>query len=440
VTTHATPDADVIVVGAGPGGAASAYHLAARGLDVLLLEKTHFPREKVCGDGLTPRAVAQLLKMGVDTSESAGWVRNRGLRVVADDAAIELDWPALQDFPDYGLTRTRLDFDQILADRAVDAGAKLLTGVKVTAPVFDLAGRVAGVTAVQGGEHVTFRAPLVIAADGVSGRLALALGLKRDERRPMGVAVRQYYRSEAKHDDDYLESWLALRTAAEPDVLQPGYGWIFGLGDGRVNVGLGVLNSSEGYGKTDYRALLRDWLANTPEAWGLREEANADGPVRGAALPMGFNRTPHYSRGLMLVGDAGGMVNPFNGEGIAYAVEAGETAARVAAAALRAPNTPRREAALRSYAARMDDLWGSYYRMGGIFVHLIGQPAVMRLCTEHGLKRPALMRLVLKLLANLTDRPGRDTADRIVNGMRIVTPGLGRSNLRPAGFTTERRV
>ncbi|MCD0444822.1 geranylgeranyl reductase family protein [Glycomyces sp. A-F 0318] len=432
MTTHATPDADVIVVGAGPGGAASAYHLAARGLDVLLLEKTHFPREKVCGDGLTPRAVAQLLKMGVDT-EAPGWVRNRGLRVVADGAAIELDWPALEHFPDYGLTRTRLDFDQILADRAVAAGAKLLTGAKVTAPVFDLAGRVAGVTAVRDGEHVTFRAPLVIAADGVSGRLALALGLKRDEKRPMGVAVRQYYRSAAKHDDDYLESWLALRTAAEPDVLQPGYGWIFGLGDGRVNVGLGVLNSSEGYGKTDYRALLRDWLANTPEEWGLADEANADGPVRGAALPMGFNRTPHYSRGLMLVGDAGGMVNPFNGEGIAYAVEAGEAAAQVAAAALKAPNTPRREAILRSYAGRMDELWGSYYRMGGIFVQLIGHPTVMRLCTEHGLQRPALMRVVLKLLANLTDRPGRDTADRIVNGMRLVTPGLGRAKARSAG-------
>ncbi|WP_051703835.1 geranylgeranyl reductase family protein [Glycomyces sp. NRRL B-16210] len=439
MTTHAAPDADVIVVGAGPGGSAAAYHLATRGLDVLLLEKTRFPREKVCGDGLTPRSVAQLLKMGVDTSESAGWIRNRGLRVVADGISIELDWPTLDHFPDYGLTRTRLDFDQILADRAVAAGAKLLTGVKVTAPVFDLAGRVSGVTAVADGEHRTYKAPLVIAADGVSGRLALALGLKRDESRPMGVAVRQYYRSEAKHDDDYLESWLALRTANEPDVLQPGYGWIFGLGDGRVNVGLGVLNSSEGYQGTDYRALLRDWLANTPEEWGLADEANADGPVRGAALPMGFNRTPHYSRGLMLVGDSGGMVNPFNGEGIAYAIEAGEIAAQTAAEALRAPNVPRREAALRSYAGRMDRLWGSYYRMGGIFVHLIGQPAVMKLCTEHGLKRPALMRVVLKLLANLTDQPGRDAADRIVNGMRLVTPGLSRPAARLAS-STERRL
>jgi flavin-dependent dehydrogenase len=141
----------------------------------------------------------------------------------------------------------------------------------------------------------------------------------------------------------------------------------------------------------------------------------------------------------MLVGDSGGMVNPFNGEGIAYAVEAGEVAAAVVADALRARSVPRREAVLRTYADRMDDLWGSYYRMGGIFSHLIGKPTVMRLCTEHGLKRPALMRVVLKLLANLTDRPGRDTADRIVNGMRIVTPSLGRAHVRLASFT-ERRV
>ncbi len=434
MTTHATPDADVIVVGAGPGGSAAAYHLARRGLDVLLLEKSGFPREKVCGDGLTPRSVAQLLKMGVDTSESAGWMRNRGLRVVADDTVIELDWPVLQSFPEYGLTRTRYDFDQLLADRAVAVGADLRTGVQVTAPIFDLAGRVAGVTARSQGSTVTYRAPIVIAADGVSGRLALALGIKRNPARPMGVAVRQYYRSEAKHDDAYLESWLALRTADEPDVLQPGYGWIFGLGDGRVNAGLGVLNSSADYGKTNYRVLLRDWLDSTPEAWGLRDPAAADGPVRGAALPMGFNRVPHYSRGLMLVGDSGGMVNPFNGEGIAYAIESGEIAAEVVATALRQPNAPRREAHLKRYPELMSRRFGSYYRMGEVFVQLIGRPQIMKICTERGLRHPALMRLVLKLLANLTDSPGGDFADRLVNGLRVVTPSRGRSGVQFAAF------
>ncbi|WP_100447785.1 geranylgeranyl reductase family protein [Glycomyces xiaoerkulensis] len=426
MTTQSTPDADVIVVGAGPGGSAAAYYLARRGLDVLLLEKTAFPREKVCGDGLTPRSVAQLLKMGIDTSPEAGWTRNRGLRVVADETVLELDWPALQSFPDYGLTRTREDFDDLLAERAVEAGASLRTGVQVTAPEFDAAGRVCGVTGKHEGEPVRYRAPLVIAADGVSGRLALSLGIKRNPDRPMGVAVRQYYKSPAKHADEYLESWLALRTAERPEELQPGYGWIFGLGDGRVNVGLGVLNSSVGYGKTNYRSLLRDWLAGTPEAWGLREESAADGPPRGAALPMGFNRVPHYSRGLMLVGDSGGMVNPFNGEGIAYALESADIAADTAAEALRQPTAPRREAVLRRYPERMTGHLGSYYRMGEVFVRLIGHPAVMAACTRYGLRSPALMRIVLKLLANLTDSPGGDLADRVVNGLRVATPELGR--------------
>src|SRR3954462_15630493 len=93
--------ADVIVVGAGPGGSAAAYHLANAGLDVLLLEKTEFPREKVCGDGLTPRAVKQLIKMGVDISEDAGWLHNKGLRVIGGGSRIQLDWPDLAGYPNY---------------------------------------------------------------------------------------------------------------------------------------------------------------------------------------------------------------------------------------------------------------------------------------------------------------------------------------------------
>src|SRR4029453_16188806 len=118
-------DADVIVVGAGPGGSATAFHLARPGLNTLLLEKTQFPREKVCGDGLPPRAVKQLVKMGVDTSEKAGWLRNKGLRVIGGGIRLELDWPDLASFPNYGLPRTPLDFDQLLATRAVEAGAVL---------------------------------------------------------------------------------------------------------------------------------------------------------------------------------------------------------------------------------------------------------------------------------------------------------------------------
>jgi menaquinone-9 beta-reductase len=416
-------DADVIVVGAGPAGATAAYYLAAAGRSVLLLEKTKLPREKVCGDGLTPRAVHALIAMGIDTSEAGpgeqGWLRNRGLRVYGGGRMLELDWPDLASYPDYGLVRTRYDFDELLARHAVSAGAKLVELCTVDSPVQDRDGRVIGVAARLGPdrEPVTYRAPVVIAADGVSGRLALAMGITRREERPMGVAVRRYYRS-PRHIDNYLESWLEVRDG---DHLLPGYGWIFGMGDGTCNVGLGVLNSSAAFQRTNYRDMLTRWMAGTPDRWEFREET-ATGPIRGAGLPMAFNRVPHYRDGLLLVGDAGGMVNPFNGEGIAYAMESGQVAAEQVTQALDRPAGPSREKALQGYAQRLRADYGGYYRLGTVFVDLIGNPAVMRFCTRHGMPRPALMRIVLKLMANLSEPRGGDAVDRIISALNKIVP------------------
>lgn len=418
-------DADVIVVGAGPGGSACAYHLARHGARVLLLEKSGFPREKVCGDGLTPRAVKQVVGMGIDTS-TPGWVRNRGLRVIGGGIRLELDWPDLMAFPNYGLTRTRMDFDELLAKAATDAGADLRTNANVAGPVLDeRSGRVVGVEAVIGPDkqRSTFHAPIVVSADGVSGRFPLALGVTKREDRPIGVAVRRYYRS-PRHLDDYLESWLELRGKNDASKLLPGYGWIFGMGDGRVNVGLGVLNSSVDFGRSNYREMLLDWMGGTPDDWGMNDEANADGPILGAALPMGFNRVPHYTRGVMLVGDSGGMVNPFNGEGIAYAMESGALAAEVAIQALAEADGQRRERSLQHYPAELKARFGGYYRLGGWFVKLIGRPEVMRFATKHGMPHPTLMRFVLKLLANLTETKGGDAMDRVINAMTKVVPAV----------------
>jgi geranylgeranyl reductase family protein len=418
-------DADAIIVGAGPAGSTAAYHLAQSGVSVLLLEKAKFPREKVCGDGLTPRAVRALVAMGIDTGPAAsgepGWVRHRGLRVYGGGQVLELDWPDLASYPDYGLVRTRLDFDDLLARQARRAGAKMLEQCAVDGPVLDRAGRVVGVTAKLGPdrEPVTFRAPVVLAADGVSGRLALAMGIARRPDRPMGVAVRRYYRS-SRPADEYLESWLELRDG---DALLPGYGWIFGMGDGTCNVGLGVLNSSASFQNTNYRDMLVRWMAGTPAEWGYAEE-NATGPIRGAGLPMAFNRTPHYSRGLLLVGDCGGMVNPFNGEGIAYAMESAELAAEHVAQALARPEGASRERVLQAYAERVRASYGGYYRLGKVFVDLIGYPGVMRFCTRHGIPRPVLMKFVLKLLANLTDPRGGDAMDRVINGLSKIAPAV----------------
>ncbi len=232
---HISPadSADVIVVGAGPAGSATAFHLAQAGLDVLLLEKSHFPREKVCGDGLTPRAVKQLVSMGIPLSAEDGWFPNKGLRIIGGGVRLELDWPELASYPGFGLMRSRRGFDETLARAASKAGTRLLEGVNVTGPVLDEAsGRITGVTARATdpdgeGAPRTYHARLVVAADGNSSRLSLAMGLAKRDDRPLGVAVRTYYTS-PRHDDDYLESWLELWDSGR---LLPGYGWVFGAGD-----------------------------------------------------------------------------------------------------------------------------------------------------------------------------------------------------------------
>jgi menaquinone-9 beta-reductase len=412
--------ADVIIVGAGPAGSTTAYYLAQAGLDVLLLEKSRFPREKVCGDGLTPRGVKALVGMGISVSEQDGWVRNKGLRVIGAGKRMELPWPELSSYPGYGLVRHRHDLDETLARRAQKAGARLLEGVTVTGPVVDdRTGRIAGVVARPGAgdeDERTYTSRAVVAADGNSSRLSVAMGLRKRDDRPVGVAVRTYYKS-PRHDDDYLESWLDLWDG---DRLLPGYGWIFGMGDGTSNVGLGLLNTSAAFGHTDYHEMLRRWLKGMPAEWGFTEE-NRTQPVRGAALPMGFNRTPHYFNGLLLVGDAGGMVNPFNGEGIAYAMESGEILARTIAQALARERRAETERVLAEYPRALSDAYGGYYTVGRAFVKAIGRPGLMRFATRHGMSRPALMRFALKLLANLTD-PRGDATDRLVNGLSKLAP------------------
>ncbi len=369
--------ADVIVVGAGPGGSATAAYLADHGCDVVLLEKSAFPRDKICGDGLTPRATKELISLGVDTT---GWQRTRGLRIKGGGHTLLLDWPETDTFPSYGMVRTRAQLDETLARYAERKGARLHERTSVTAPVRDAAGRITGVTAKRlddngraVGEPVTYRAPVVIASDGVSSRLATAVGRTKREDRVMGVAVRAYYTTPRR--DDYLESHLELWTRDDSGnrILMPGYGWLFPLEDGRTNVGLGTLDTTSAFQKTDYKDVMRRWVEDIDADWQLEHDESA-GPIRGAALPMGFNRSPLYAEGLLLVGDSGGMVNPFNGEGIDYALEAARVGAELVAQALARPSDAERERVLAAYPNVMKYALGGYFTLGRWFAHAIGNP------------------------------------------------------------------
>ncbi|WP_159791713.1 geranylgeranyl reductase family protein [Puerhibacterium puerhi] len=426
-------DADVIVVGAGPAGSSAAHWCASAGLDVLLLEKAAFPRDKVCGDGLTPRAVSELARMGVHTDPEDGWIRNRGLRVVAGGRAWELPWPDVAAYPGYGLARSRMTLDHLLAQHAQASGAKLLERTRVTGPLLDeRTGRVVGVRAQDADRReVTYRAPVVVAADGVSSRFATALGIARRDDRPIGTAVRTYFRTAtpsgttARHDDAWMESHLELWDG-EPgrSNLMPGYGWIFALGDGTANVGLGSVSSTparQSAAGHDYRSMLARWVASAPEEWGFTPE-NQLGPVRGAALPMGFNRSPLYRDGALLVGDAAGMVSPFNGEGIAYALQAGRVAAEAIAQARARTTDAGRERTLGTYAERMRAELGGYYTLGRAFVRIIEHPAVIRLGIRYGLPTPVVMRLAVKLLSDNYEPRGGDWSDRVIQALTRVVP------------------
>ncbi|XCB29515.1 geranylgeranyl reductase family protein [Arcanobacterium hippocoleae] len=420
-------EADVVIVGAGPGGSAAAHYLARYGIDVLVLEKATFPRDKICGDGLTPRAVSELIRMGIQIPQSEGWVRNYGVRAYGGGHKIEVPWPDIASQPNYGSASARVKLDQKLIQHAVRSGAKLAEGITVTGALQDeRTGRIVGVKARQTkdgakGSEFTVKARYTIDAGGVSARLATSVGREKNLHRPMGVAVRTYFESPLANTDmmeSHLELWSG--TPGESELL-PGYGWLFAVGDGLVNVGLGSLSSTAKPSGIDYRSVFKTWIANVPEEWGLNPETQR-GPLRSAALPMAFNRKPHYRDGLALVGDAGGMVSPFNGEGIAYALASGRILADFIIQALNRRTMAQAEQAMLQYPQELRAELGGYYTLGRIFAALIERPEIMHICVKYGLPRPVLMKLVMKLLSDTYDRRDGDWMDKLITALTKVVP------------------
>ena len=220
------------------------------------------PRDKVCGDGLTQGPCGRSTRWGSGPSQS--WSRSAGLKVHGGGHVIELPWPELEDYPSFGLARPRTDLDQLLARTAPRPGPTCGRPPTCSADGRARPGQGAVIRR-EGEDPVDVRAEVVVAADGASSRFAQALGLVRDDHRPIGVAIRQYYCS-ARDTDPWIDSYLELWRG---DHLLPGYGWVFPLADGTVNVGCGLLNTSEGFRNTNYRDLLKEWLPTVAAEWGF---------------------------------------------------------------------------------------------------------------------------------------------------------------------------
>jgi menaquinone-9 beta-reductase len=308
--------ADVVVVGAGPAGSAAAAWAARAGNDVLVIDSASFPRDKPCGDGLTPRAVAELERLGLgewlDTR-----IRHRGLRMSGFGGEVEVDWPG-PSFPSTGSAVARLELDDRIRKVAEESGARMLLGAKVVAVHHDSSRRVESLTLADGTE-VGCRQ--LIVADGARSSLGRKLGRRWHQETVYGVAARGYLTT-PRSDDPWLTSHLELRS---PDgAVLPGYGWIFPLGNGEVNIGVGALSTTKRPADLALRPLISYYTDLRRDEWGFVGQPRA---VSSALLPMGGAVSGVAGPNWMLIGDAAACVNPLNGEGIDYGLETGRMAA-----------------------------------------------------------------------------------------------------------------
>ncbi|MDQ4025240.1 MAG: geranylgeranyl reductase family protein [Actinomycetota bacterium] len=385
-------EVDVAIVGGGPSGAAAAHYLASRGHSVLVCEKKSFPREKTCGDGLTPRAVKVLEEMGL-AAELRTWERVEGLRVHAAGRSVELPFPELEDFPSFGLVKPRKELDQIVLDNAEAAGAKVLYKTQVHEPIFDR-GVLTGFVAKRDDEEERVSAKWIVCAEGAATKFARSLGRERNLDYPMGLAIRQYFKSPMQHSG-WFEAYLGVRSGE--DNL-PGYGWVFPVGDGTVNAGVGVMSTFPGWREVNLHNLQRNFVSNLPEEWEVNYETVVSRP-RAGRLFMGHSVWPPHGPGFVLTGDAAGMINPCNGEGIAYGYETGRIAGRHIDEALRSGSSP----SLPGYTEELKQTYGPYFRLGRRFVELIGHPTLMETLISLGMRSRTVMSFALTLLANLED-------------------------------------
>jgi geranylgeranyl reductase family protein len=310
--------ADVVVVGAGPSGSAAAAWAARRGRDVLVIDSARFPRDKACGDGLTPRAVAELELLGLGPWLD-GRIRHRGLRMSGFGADVEVDWPG-PSFPPTSSAVPRTELDDRIRSVAESDGAEMRLGTKAVDVTRDGSGRVTAVTLNDGSEVGCSE---LIVADGARSTLGRVLGREWHQQTVYGVAIRGYIAT-PRSDEPWITSHLELRS---PDGrVMPGYGWIFPLGNGEVNIGVGALATTKRPADAALRPLMSYYTGLRREEWGFDGEPRAG---LSALLPMGGAVSGVAGPNWMLIGDAAACVNPLNGEGIDYGLETGRLAAEL---------------------------------------------------------------------------------------------------------------
>ncbi len=397
---------DLLIIGGGPAGAAAAIRAARAGLRVTVFEKGLHGRDKVCGDGLTPRAVAALRALDIDITPAH---RIDGLRMIAGKTTRELAWPITDRFPNYGAVWPRRMFDSYLIDLAMQAGAEVRFGSEAL-PVMD-GTRVTGVRV--DGEQ--FSAPLSILAAGAQGAAAKMLGCERDPNEPFGLAIRAYAPT-PRHTDRHLEACLSLRD--EHGVPVPGYGWMFPAGDGTVNIGVGALSTMKGFKKLNLNTLLDQYAAVVRAPWSLG--AYIEKP-RAWRLPMSCLR--RHGPGWLAVGDAAGFVNPMNGEGIDYGLESGTLAVDCY---LADPDT-----APQAYDRAVGERFDSFLRTGRRFSFIIGHPWLLRPGLRVAVGTQATADITLKVMGNLVDGQTPGAAGRVMriadHTLRLADPLLRRT-------------
>tara|TARA_S200000501_G_scaffold378590_1_gene442046 strand:+ start:8634 stop:9854 length:1221 start_codon:yes stop_codon:yes gene_type:complete len=382
-------DFDIIIIGGGPAGAATAIQAARGGASVAIFEKSSLGRDKVCGDGLTPRAIGALQDLEIDIK---GVHKITGLRMIAGKTRRELEWPSGGTFPSYGAVWTRKELDSHLLETASQSGAKIFYNSEAL-PMFD-GDQVIGVTC--GSDRWTSK--LVVAASGAPGKVARMLGTERKTDEPYGIAIRTYVES-PRHADEYLEASLAMRDSNGTPI--PGYGWMFPTGKGTVNLGVGALSTMKGFRKLNLNTLCdiyRDSIADEWEVGPYLEKPRA------WRLPMTSQK--RHGNGWVAVGDAAGLINPMNGEGIDYSLESGML---ISDLFLENPQT-----ASSQYDQIIGERFDGFLRTGRRFSYLIGHPLILRSGLRVAVSNQFMANMTLQVMGNLVDNTTPGAAGRVL--------------------------